>query len=550
MFNFALDVVDHWARQPGNLQAMQWVSQDESRTRSLSFEYFSRQSHRISVLFDRLGIQEGDTMIMVLPRVPAWWELALAALRSGVIISPATTLSTEKDIQFRCNLSKASVFIGDESSVGKFLTVRDSCVGIKNIIQVGGDAQAGIVALYSSLETVDPGARLPSTRRSWDTPALTFFTSGTSGPPKMVRHNQISYPLALASTAYHWYQLSPGKVLWNMAEQGWGKAAWSFFGAWHCGASLFVYDDRQPFSPKRTIDIMRRYRITTLCAAPLIYRQLVLSEAREYLAQNPPMALAHCTTAGEALNAEVARQWYQQTGINIHEGYGQTETILLCGNFEGAEIRRGSMGKPAPGVPLHIVTASGEEAAAGEEGDIAVLLRDENGDSGFLGIFDGYIQDDNTCIRREKTFTVNGKVKTWYLTGDKASRDVDGYFWFTGRGDDVINSAGYRIGPFEVESTLQMHPAVAESAVVSSPDPVRGEVVKAFVVLTTEYASAVEHELKQELQWFCRKHAAPYKYPRKIDFVPASFLPKTSSGKTQRNVLRKLEWKADEKAKL
>ena len=225
------------------------------------------------------------------------------------------------------------------------------------------------------------------------------------------------------------------------------------------------------------------------------------------------------------------------------------------------------MGKPAPGVPLYIVTTSGEEAAAGDEGDIAVLLRDENGDSGFLGIFDGYIQNDNTCIRNEKTFTVDGKVRTWYFTGDKASRDVDGYFWFTGRGDDVINSAGYRIGalrtssqdvterlttigPFEVESTLQMHPAVAESAVVSSPDSVRGEVVKAFVVLTTEYASAIQRELKQELQAFCRRHAAPYKYPRKIEFIPADLLPKTSSGKIQRSVLRKLEWTVEGKAKL
>lgn len=211
-FNFALDVVDHWASQPGNLQAMQWVSQDESCTRNLTFEYFSRQSHRISVLFDKLGIKGGDTMIIVLPRVPEWlvctyiqsdnantcigrWELALAALRSGIIVSPATTLSTEKDIQFRCTQSKARVFVGDASSVEKLLAVRDNCPGIKSIIQVGGIAQAGIVSLGSSLEAIASGARLPSMRRSWDTPALTFFTSGTSGPPKMVRHNQVSYPL-------------------------------------------------------------------------------------------------------------------------------------------------------------------------------------------------------------------------------------------------------------------------------------------------------------------------------------------------------------------
>ncbi|KAJ4315577.1 hypothetical protein N0V94_005891 [Neodidymelliopsis sp. IMI 364377] len=262
------------------------------------------------------------------------------------------------------------------------------------------------------------------------------------------------------------------------------------------------------------------------------------------------MSLTHCTTAGEALDSEVTRHWHRLTGLRIHEGYGQTETMLLCGNFKESDIRPGSMGRPAPGIPLHLITTTGAEASDGEEGDIAILLSDKTGNNNFFGIFDGYINDDGTFDRREKTFHVNGETKRWYLTGDKATRDANGYFWFVGRADDVINSSGYRIGPFEVESALAMHPAVAESAVVSSPDSVRGEVVKAFVVLKPEAQNSAPDKLKEELQTFCKSNAAPYKYPRKIEFVPAGFFPRTTSGKIQRNELRKFEWKGYGKAKL
>ncbi|CAN9229579.1 unnamed protein product [Alternaria alternata] len=383
----------------------------------------------------------------------------------------------------------------------------------------------------------------------------------------MVRHNQIMLSLARGIAFGQWYQLAPGKVLWNTADQGWAKAAWSFFGAWNSGATLFVHDDRGAFSAKRTVDILCRYPITTLCAAPLIFRQLVSPELEDHFKRNPPAALAHCTTAGEALNAIVTQRWRQLTGLDIYEGYGQTETALLCANLKGSTIRPGSMGKPAPGVPLHIITATGAEAAHNEEGDIAVLLSDRKGSSNFFGIFDGYVQEDNTCTRNERTVTVDGEVKSYYLTGDRATRDQDGYFWFVGRADDVINSSGYRIGmlepqrfeslfpdnflgPFEVESTLKLHPAVAEAAVISSPDPGRGEVVKAFVVRTREYENAPPQELEQELQTFCKKNAAPYKYPRKLEFVEGSFLPRTTSGKIQRALLRKLEWRKEAGSKL
>ncbi|KAH6864177.1 hypothetical protein B0T12DRAFT_344207 [Alternaria alternata] len=550
-FNFAVDVIDKWADQRDDLQAMHWVSQDESNTRHMTFKYFSRQSHRIAILLDQLGFGKGDTMTMVLPRVPAWWEVALAAIRSGIILSPGPNLLTEKEIQYRCNKIKSRLFVGDETSVSKFLAVRQHCPTVKHIIRVGdGTRSQDVSSLYAALEDIETHARFDSLYQEWSSPAMIYFTSGTSGHPKMVRHNQVMLSLARGIAFGQWYQLAPGKVLWNTADQGWAKAAWSFFGAWNSGATLFVHDDRGAFSAKRTVDILCRYPITTLCAAPLIFRQLVSPELEDHFKRNPPAALAHCTTAGEALNAIVTQRWRQLTGLDIYEGYGQTETALLCANLKGSTIRPGSMGKPAPGVPLHIITATGAEAAHNEEGDIAVLLSDRKGSSNFFGIFDGYVQEDNTCTRNERTVTVDGEVKSYYLTGDRATRDQDGYFWFVGRADDVINSSGYRIGPFEVESTLKLHPAVAEAAVISSPDPGRGEVVKAFVVRTREYENAPPQELEQELQTFCKKNAAPYKYPRKLEFVEGSFLPRTTSGKIQRALLRKLEWRKEAGSKL
>lgn len=235
---------------------------------------------------------------------------------------------------------------------------------------------------------------------------------------------------------------------------GWAKAAWSFFGAWNCGATLFVYDDRGPFSPQRLLRILHLYPITTICAAPLAYRQLVLQEAKSYYEKYPPKALSHCTAAGEALNDEVIRQWRTITGMEIRDGYGQTETILLCGNFNGFAIRPGSMGKPAPTVSLSIINIDGSETVVGEEGDMAVLINDVSCKKGFFGIFDGYVNEDNTVSRREKVSTENGERKLWYLTGDKARRDDDGYFWFVGRSDDVINSSGYRIGTLSLRNRI------------------------------------------------------------------------------------------------
>lgn len=262
--------------------------------------------------------------------------------------------------------------------------------------------------------------------------------------------------------------------------------------------------------------------------------------------QNLPKALEHCTGAGEPLNPEVIRLWLESTGLEICDGFGQTETVLICGNFKGNEIRPGSMGKPSPGVPLHVVDDNGKISPDGEEGDIAIKL-DLSEKSNFFGVFEGYLDDGklDRKLRESKE-----KDVAWYCTGDRAIRDKDGYFWFVGRNDDVINSSGYRIGPFEVESTLKQHPAVVESAVVSSPDKARGEVVKAFIVLTPQAAKGGDDKLVRELQDFCKEHAAPYKYPRKIQFVAPDFLPKTISGKIQRKKLKQMEWDQGAKSKL
>ncbi|KAL2357715.1 hypothetical protein BJ546DRAFT_324187 [Cryomyces antarcticus] len=545
-FNFAVNVVDYWAAKTPPLQAMYWISQDGKDREDLSYAHFERQSHRIAVLLKETGVRSGEKVLMILPRLPAWWELAVACLRSGVVVCPATTLLVAKDIEFRCQRSQASVYVGDSSSVQKFLKIRASCPRVRTVIQVGGDPPQGVIELSAALEEAVPrDAIFRGPKPDMCSPALIYFTSGTTGHPKMVQHDHISYPLAHTITGKHWLRLSPGKLYWNLSEQGWAKAAWSFFGTWNCGASLFVHDDRQSFSPTRLLDILHQYPITTLCAPPTAYRQLVLGESQEYFRKTPPQALSHCSGAGEPLNGEVIRLWKDMSGMQICDGYGQTETILICGNFEGADIRPGSMGRPSPGVPLHVVDSKGEECSEGVEGDMAVLVKSEEQDEGdFFGLFQGYLGPNGSLDKRVRTFvgSRHAAPKSWYLTGDRATRDKDGYFWFVGRADDVINSAGYRIGPFEVESTLKQHPAVVESAVVSSPDSSRGEVVKAFIVLTKQYVQRDADLLVKELQDFCKKNAAPYKYPRKIQFVDATFLPKTISGKIKRNELKRLEW--------
>lgn len=357
----------------------------------------------------------------------------------------------DKDIEYRVQVSGAAVFVGDETSVRKVLKVRSRCPTLKHVIQIGGSTSNDVVNFKAALAKVPGDAIFEPLDLKTKDPSLIFFTSGTTGPPKMVLHNQISYPLAHTLTGKHWLELKPGKLYWNLSEQGWAKAAWSFFGTWNCGASLFILDDRGAFNPKALLDVIHDYPITTLCAPPTAYRQLVLDESQQYFRSHPPRCLEHCVGAGEPLNESVIKTWQKMSGIQIFDGYGQTETVLMCANQRKNPVKPGSMGKPIPSIPLAVIDTEGREVEPGVEGDIAVLLDDLKGSkqNSFFGVFDGYIDMKTGKLdRRIRTFNkISDKEDAaWFLTGDRATRDQDGYFWFVGRSDDVINSSGYRIG--------------------------------------------------------------------------------------------------------
>lgn len=463
-FNFARDVVDYWAQKDPAQVALHWTDQHLSTSKQFTYSHFSRQSHRVASLLTSLGIKQGDIVIIIAPRVPEWWEIATACLRQGIVLCPCTTLLVDKDIEYRLQVSDAAAFIGDKTAVAKCLKIKNNCPKLRVVVQLDGNgnnnnnnstttnnnktptSSSRVHSFHSELSKIphDTHVSVPSTLTP-TSPALIFFTSGTTGPPKMVLHTQTSYPLAHALTGIHWLQLSPGKVYWNLSEQGWAKAAWSFFASWNCGATLFVHDDRLAFDPRRTLQVLHKFPITTLCAPPTVYRQLVLDESRRFFAtaQGKPRALIHCCGAGEPLNESVIRTWKDMTGgIEIYDGYGQTETIVVCANQKHNPVKPGSMGKPIPGVPLTVIDADGNVARDDEEGDIAIAVSDDR--DSFFGMFEGYI-DKKTGKLDDKIRSFANR-KRYFITGDRASRDADGYFWFVGRSDDVINSSGYRIG--------------------------------------------------------------------------------------------------------
>jgi acetyl-CoA synthetase/medium-chain acyl-CoA synthetase len=516
-YNFVRAVIDHWAeREPARL-ALWWLDDHGTELRR-TFAEVADASRRLCNVLLQCGVRRGDTVLLVLPRVPEWWEALTACLRMGAVAAPGTVQLSANDLRYRIQAAQAVCVITDAANAAKVDTIARDCPTLRARILVGPGrydwlSYADVVAAASpQFETADTRA---------DEDALCYFTSGTTGYPKMCIHAH-SYGLGHQVTGRYWLDLNPGDLHWNISDTGWAKAAWSsYFGPWNCGAALFVHHSGG-FNAQRTMELLEQYPVTTMCGAPTIYRMLVLEDLSRYR----PRALRHCVGAGEPLNPEVMEIWKRATGLTIRDGYGQTETVILCGNFPGIEPRFGSMGKPAPGITLAIVDDAGAELPADTEGNIAVKVRPEPP----LGLFKEY--------RGAPDKTAATRVGDWYLTGDRAYRDQDGYFWFVSRADDVIISAGYRIGPFEVESALIEHKAVAESAVVASPDETRGEVVKAFVVLAPGYEPS--DALKQEIQEHVKKVTAPYKYPRKIDFVTE--LPKTVSGKIRRVELRQKEW--------
>jgi len=514
-FNFARDVIDRWANDPAR-QAIFWID-DHGAERRMSFAALRDRSCQLANALAAAGVRRGDTVVLMLGRQIEWWEIVTAGLRMGVVLSPGTTQLSPKDIAYRMNAARAVAFITDPANAGKLDEVAQDCPTLRARVVVGGERDGWL----SYARIVDDASRQFETAdTAFDEDALCYFTSGTTGYPKMTIHAH-GYGLAHAITGRYWLDLTPDDLHWNISDTGWAKAAYSsYFGPWNMGATIFVHHT-PVFDTKKSLDILARYPITTLCGAPTVYRMLVLEDLGAYRFPR----LRHCVGAGEPLNPKVIETWKRATGLVIRDGYGQTETVLVCGNHPSIEPRFGSMGKPMPGLELAIIDADGQPLGPRQEGDIAIRARPQAAP----GLFKDYRGDSE---RYRACF-----IGDWYITGDRGYIDEDGYFWFVSRADDVILSAGYRIGPFEVESALIEHPAVAESAVVASPDATRGFVVKAFVVLAPGFSAS--ESLVVELQEHVKRVTAPYKYPRRIEFVAG--LPKTVSGKIRRVELRQRE---------
>ncbi|TAL25789.1 MAG: acyl-CoA synthetase [Nitrospirae bacterium] len=533
-FSFPLDVFDKWEDR----LALFWT--DGIIEKKFSFSALKSLSSKCAGAFKKMGVKRQDKVIVLLPNIPEWWEVMLGLMRINAIPIPATTLLTSKDIEYRLSATDIKALIATEENAAK---VEDAVNGSKTnplLILISTEpsnppsppfSKGGTGGLPTSkqgwhdyIEERNNSADFEGERASSNEPALIYFTSGTTGLPKMVVHTQASYPLAHIITGKYWLDLRPGDVHWNLSDTGWAKAAWSsFFGPWHTGATIFSFYKKGKFAPSMIIETLRKYPVTTFCGPPTAYRMMV-KEIQD--SKFNFKSLRHFVAAGEPLNKEIIEIWKERTGNYIYDGYGQTETVNVLANYRCLPLKPGSMGVPAPGFNVDIIDENGNPALPGAEGDIAIKIKPERP----VGLFREYLGNPEATGK-----TIRGD---WYMTGDRAYKDKDGYFWFVGRADDVILTSGYRIGPFEIESVLIEHPAVKESAVVASPDEVRGEVVKAFIVLTQNYSPS--DSLIKELQDFVKAHTAPYKYPRKIEFVDE--LPKTISGKIKRKELKMKEF--------
>jgi acetyl-CoA synthetase/medium-chain acyl-CoA synthetase len=512
-FNYASDVFDHWVRTRPDAPALWCVQARNLEERRFTFAELAALSRRAANVLRASGVRRGEHVLLLLPRVPEWWIAMLGLIRLGAVPVPATLLFTPREVAFRLASGDARAVITNEAGLGK----TEGFDGLRFLI---GGGQPGWLDFDDALRRAS--AEFTDERTRSDDPGMLFFTSATTGDPKMVMHTQASYGLGHRVTGELWLDLKPDDVHWNVSDLGWAKAAWSsFFGPWHMGACVFALEFQGRFRPSVALDVLAQFPITTWCAPPTALRLIM----HENLARWQFPRLRHCVTAGEPLNPEVLNRWQNATGLRLHEAYGQTETTVLTGNFRslGRPVRPGSMGQAAPGVELDLLDETLHEAPAGHEGEVAVRVRPHRP----VGLFREYWRNPAETAGRFRG--------AWYLTGDRAVRDAEGYFWFIGRQDDVIKSSGYRIGPAEVENALLEHAAVLDVAVVGAPDEIRGQIVKAYVVLAGNTSPSVE--LKNELQHHCRQAIAAYKSPRAIEFVDE--LPKTTSGKTRRFELRR-----------
>lgn len=512
-FNAVRDIVDRWALEDPDAVAVVSVDACGELVAEQSAADLARASREVARVLLDLGVRWGDHVFVMLPRIPEWYAALLGAMRIGAIPMPGPNLLTAKDIEYRFRQTGATVAITDPAGTAK---IDQAVPGLPVRLCVAG-APDGWLSFTERCEAIGDG-ETPDDPTGRDDPLLLYFTSGTVAYPKMVQQPQ-SYALGHIGTARFWHDLRPGDLHWTITDTGWAKAAWGgLFGQMHERAAILNVALASP-DPDMIFGILARYRVSSFCAPPTLYRRLVHDELSNY----DLSSLRHCTSAGEPLNPEVIRAWHDLTGgLTVYDGYGQTETTCLVANYRSMKVRPGSMGRPMPGYDVTVVDDHGHPARPGEVGNIVVRFAPDRP----VGLFPGYYKDpDATAAAFRGPF---------YFTGDKAAMDDDGYFWFEGRDDDVITSSAYRIGPFEVESVLVEHPAVMEAAVVGKDDPDRTQIVTAFCILAPGYVGSPA--LAAELQEFVKHGTAPYKYPREIHFVDE--LPKTISGKIRRSELR------------
>lgn len=521
-FNFGYDVVDRWAETHPDKKALLWTN-DRGEKIQFTFADIKRESDKTASFFASLGIGRGDMVMLILKRHYQFWFSIIALHKLGATVIPATHLLTEKDIIYRCRMAsiKAIVATGDEVVVKHIAKALPDCPSVKAVVSTGPIVPDGWYDFNKCIEEAAPFVR-PEHPNDNDDVSLLYFTSGTTGEPKMVAHD-FTYPLGHIITGSYWHNLHEDSLHLTLADTGWGKAVWGkLYGQWIAGANVFVYDFEK-FEPVDVLHMIAEHHITSFCAPPTVFRFLI----REDLSKHDISSLKYCTIAGEALNPKVYEEWLRLTGIKLMEGFGQTETTLTIATYPWLEPKPGSMGKKGPQYDIDLLTADGRWAEDGEQGEIVVRTHGKKP----LGLFKEYLHDP--ALTRE---AYHDGI---YHTGDVAWRDEDGYLWFVGRTDDVIKSSGYRIGPFEVESALMTHPAVVECAITGVPDEIRGQVVKATIVLAKEYKGRQGEELVKDIQNHVKRVTAPYKYPRIVEFVEE--LPKTISGKIRRVAIRDAE---------
>ncbi len=519
-FNFGYDVVDAWAAEQPDKKAILWTN-DKGEAHQYTYTELKEKTDQTAAYFQSLGIGHGDMVMLILKRRIEFWFCTIALHKLGAVVIPATHLLTKKDIVYRCNAAdiKMIVCAGEEVITKHIIEAMPQSPSVAHLVSIGPDMPEGFKDFHEGMKNAAPFVK-PEHPNTNDDTSLMYFTSGTTGEPKMVAHD-FTYPLGHITTGSFWHNLHENSLHLTIADTGWGKAVWGkLYGQMIAGANIFVYD-HEKFTPADILQKIQDCHITSLCAPPTIYRFLIKEDISKY----DLSSLEYCTTAGEALNYSVYETFLNITGIRLMEGFGQTETTLTLGTFPWMQPKPGSMGVPNPQYDIDLLTPDGRSAEDGEQGQIVI----RTGKGKPLGLFKEYY--------RAAELTEDAWHDDIYYTGDVAWRDEDGYYWFVGRADDVIKSSGYRIGPFEVESALMTHPAVVECAITGVPDEVRGQVVKATIILSNSYKDKAGEELIKELQNHVKRVTAPYKYPRVIEFVDE--LPKTISGKIRRVEIRK-----------